>query len=121
MSYEPGRPDSRLPTDPHYWSRLAGRVDERVAGQLARRRSALDRGPVWWARPELSPGLAVVALLVAGAAWLFVPTSPGVSSSVVSRALQPADPLADGLLSPGVAPDLAALISRGVIGSTEEE
>ncbi|MDH3732555.1 MAG: hypothetical protein OEU54_03435 [Gemmatimonadota bacterium] len=117
------RLEPRLPPDPHYWSRLATRVDDRVRGELARRRRLIGRRSVWWARPELSPALAIGALLIAGAAWLFVPTGSAVADeSVVARALRPADPLAAGLLGPGSAPDLADLMSRGDLGgSTEEE
>ena len=112
----------RLPDDPTYWSDLAGRVDMHVGDELARRRGERAGAPVWWARPALSPALAVLALLTASAAWWFVPVgSAAEGPSLLTRALQPADPLAARLLEP-VEPDLADLIRRGATGGgTVEE
>ena len=111
--------ESRLPDDGKYWASLAERIDARAAPLLARRRPAALEPPVWWARAELSPALALGAVLCAVGAWWFVPSDATAADSteIVARALHPADPLADRLLATASAPDLAALITNGATGA----
>jgi hypothetical protein len=116
--------ESRLPHGGDYWSELASGIDDRAAPLLERRRRSGGLS-IWWARAEWSPALACCAAICAISVWWFVPQGGAVpEASIVARALQPADPLAEQLLVAASAPDLAALVSRGVAGPTvtdEEE